>query len=42
MAAWLVRAGARGEREQLALDNDVAIIGWGEPPIGLWSRRSSR
>jgi len=30
MALWLVRAGSRGEREELALKNSVAVIGWGE------------
>jgi restriction system protein len=28
MAVWLVRAGRNGEREQLALDQSVAVIGW--------------
>ncbi len=30
MALWLVRAGRHGEREQFALDNNVAVIGWDE------------
>lgn len=30
MAVWLVRAGSRGEREDLALENNIAVIGWGE------------
>lgn len=29
---WLVRAGRHGEREAFALDNNVAVIGWGELP----------
>ena len=32
MALWMVRAGARGEQESLALDNNVAVIGWDELP----------
>lgn len=32
MTVWLVRAGSRGERETLALENDVAVIGWEELP----------
>ncbi len=32
MAVWLVRAGKRGEREQIALDNGLALIGWDELP----------
>ena len=29
---WLVRAGRYGEREEFALENNVAVIGWGELP----------
>ena len=32
MAFWLVRAGKHGEREELALENDMAVIGWDELP----------
>lgn len=32
MALWLVRAGKQGERESLALDNNLAVIGWGDLP----------
>ena len=28
MTLWLVRAGKNGEREELALENNVAVIGW--------------
>ena len=30
MAIWLVRAGRNGEREDFALENGVAVIGWNE------------
>jgi restriction system protein len=32
MAIWLVRAGRNGEREDFALENGVAVIGWSELP----------
>ena len=32
MTLWLVRAGMHGEREELALENDIAVIGWDELP----------
>lgn len=32
MALWLVRAGRRGERENLALEKNLAVIGWEELP----------
>lgn len=32
MPVWLVRAGGRGERQDLALDQNVAVIGWNELP----------
>jgi restriction system protein len=32
MAVWMVRAGAHGEREELALEQGLAVIGWGELP----------
>lgn len=32
MTLWLIRAGKHGEREALALENKVAIIGWEELP----------
>ena len=32
MTLWLIRAGKHGEREVLALENNVAIIGWEEIP----------
>jgi restriction system protein len=28
MSLWLVRAGRRGEREQVALDKGIITIGW--------------
>jgi len=30
MAIWLIRAGKHGERENYALDNGCAVIGWSE------------
>lgn len=30
MTVWLVRAGKHGENEELALDNECVIIGWGQ------------
>jgi restriction system protein len=32
MSVWLVRAGKYGEREQAALEKNVAVIGWNELP----------
>jgi restriction system protein len=32
MALWLVRAGRNGEQEDLALDEGLAVIGWGQIP----------
>jgi restriction system protein len=32
MTLWMVRAGKNGEREDFALDNGVAVIGWNELP----------
>lgn len=32
MAVWLARAGRRGERENLAFDQNVSVIGWVELP----------
>lgn len=32
MAVWMVRAGRNGEREELALSDGVAVIGWDELP----------
>ena len=32
MSVWLVRAGRHGEREDIALNNNVAAIGWVEMP----------
>ncbi len=32
MSLWLIRAGGRGEREEFALENAQAVIGWGELP----------
>jgi restriction system protein len=32
MALWLVRAGRNGEQEELALDQGLAVIGWGQIP----------
>ena len=32
MAVWLVRAGGQGERQEFALDNSVAVIGWDTIP----------
>jgi restriction system protein len=40
MAVWVVRAGRHGEREQFALDNSLAVIGWDElPDLGPISGR---
>lgn len=30
MAVWVVRAGSRGEQEQIAIDNNLVTIGWNE------------
>lgn len=30
MTMWLIRAGKHGEREKIAIDNHVAIVGWEE------------
>ena len=30
MRAWVVRAGAEGESEEFALDNNVVVVGWDE------------
>jgi len=40
MSVWLVRAGADGEREDLALERGLAVIGWDEIPdlAGMSSR----
>lgn len=32
MALWLVRAGSNGEREEMALEQGLAVIGWDELP----------
>jgi len=32
MAVWMVRAGRYGEQESLALDKNLAVIGWEELP----------
>ena len=32
MAVWLVRAGRRGEQEQIALDKHLVTIGWNVLP----------
>ena len=32
MKVWMVRAGKYGEREELALENGLAVIGWDELP----------
>lgn len=32
MTLWLIRAGKHGEREEFALENNVAVIGWDEIP----------
>lgn len=40
MTIWLVRAGSHGEREQFALDNGYAVIGWDE--LGDLSKVQSR
>lgn len=32
LAAWLVRAGPNGEREQIALSEGLAVAGWDELP----------
>jgi restriction system protein len=35
MAIWIVRAGSRGEREDFALENNVAVAGWPRCPFDL-------
>jgi restriction system protein len=42
MAVWLVRAGSHGEREELALEQSLAVIGWEELPdlSGVKSREA--
>lgn len=40
MAVWLIRAGKSGEREQLALEQSLSVIGWAE--ISDLSRVSTR
>ena len=32
MTLWLVRAGSRGEQEQIALEKGIAVIGWNDIP----------
>ena len=32
MPVWLVRAGSRGERQDLALDQNVVVVGWDDLP----------
>ena len=32
MPLWMVRAGSNGEREQLALDSNLVVVGWNEVP----------
>ena len=32
MAIWMVRAGKNGEREEFALENNLALVGWDELP----------
>lgn len=42
MAVWLVRAGQRGEREETALEEKVAVIGWSKlPGDGIVTRRKT-
>jgi|SRR5918996_1098348 restriction system protein len=39
MSVWLVRAGGHGEREALALEQGMAVIGWDElPDLNVSSR----
>jgi restriction system protein len=42
MTVWLVRAGRHGERERLALEQDLSVIGWEELPdlAGVESREA--
>jgi restriction system protein len=42
MAVWLVRAGSHGEREELAVERSLAVIGWEELPdlSGVTSREA--
>lgn len=35
MALWVIRAGRQGERENFALENNVAVIGWDEMRVDL-------
>ena len=41
MTLWLVRAGRHGERENYALENSLAVIGWDEVPdlVGIKTRQ---
>lgn len=42
MTVWMVRAGAHGEQEQIALQNNIVTIGWNEiPDISKVSDRES-
>src|SRR5438093_9759826 len=42
MPLWLVRAGSNGEREQDALQNNLAIIGWSRGQLGDLSNVKDR
>jgi restriction system protein len=44
MSLWLIRAGKHGEREQVAMDNNIAVIGWEKMPdmSGIKSREQLR
>lgn len=35
MTLWLVRAGRHGEREQFAVEHNLAVIGWNELDFDL-------
>lgn len=40
MAVWLVRAGEKGEMQDFALDNSVAVVGWDDmPDLSTFSTR---
>lgn len=42
MAVWLIRAGSHGEREDLALEQNLALIGWEKlPDLGKISTREA-
>ena len=42
MTVWMVRAGTRGEREDLALEEGLVCVGWDEvPDIATYGSRDA-